>query len=592
MKLQGFYARLLLWRARNITERQFILILSFVTGILGGLAAIVLKNSVAFIHSLLNYIIDKENVNLLYLAFPIIGILLTVIYVRVFVKDNISHGISRILFAISKRKGEMAQHNSYSSLIASALTVGFGGSVGLEAPIALTGSSIGSNFGRLFRLSHRYTILLIGCGSAGAIAAIFKAPIAAVIFALEVLMLDLTMGSIIPLLISSATGATLSYFLLGKSAVLDFTLYEPFTLNNFPYYIVLGIFCGLVSYYVTKATSKIENRFSNVKKTYQKLLIGGFILSVLIFIFPPLYGEGYETLRNILTGNYQEVTNGSMFFQFKDTYWIFILYLGFILIFKVIAMAVTTGSGGVGGIFAPSLFMGGVTGFIGASLINTFNFGNVSEKNFSLVGMAGVMAGVMHAPLTAVFLIAEITGGYGLFIPLIITSAFSYLTIMYFEPHSLYTKRLAARGELITHHKDKAVLTLLDLHSVIEKDLRSVKPSATLGELVKIISQSSRNVFPVMDDNDNLLGIVQLDNIREMMFDPTLYNKVVMEDVMVMPPAYILITDSMGKVMRKFETTGAWNLPVIEESGRYVGFISKAKIFNAYRKILVDFSEE
>lgn len=561
-------------------------------GILGGLAAIILKNSVSFIHSLLNFIIDKENVNFLYLAFPIIGIFFTVIYVKYVVKDNISHGITRILFAISKRKGEMARHNNYSSLIASALTVGFGGSVGLEAPIALTGSSIGSNFGRLFRLSHRHTILLIGCGSAGAIAAIFKAPIAAVIFSLEVLMLDLTMGSIVPLLISSATGATLSYFLLGKNAVFDFTQYESFTLNNFPYYIVLGIFCGFVSYYFTKASSRIENRFGKIKKTYQKLFIGGIILSILIFIFPPLYGEGYETLRNILTGNYHEATNGSMFFQFKDTYWIFIVYLSFILIFKVIAMAVTTGSGGVGGIFAPSLFMGGITGFIGASLINSFHFGNVSEKNFSLVGMAGVMAGVMHAPLTAVFLIAEITGGYGLFIPLIITSAFSYLTIMYFEPHSLYTKRLAARGELITHHKDKAVLTLLDLQSVIEKDLRTVKPSATLGELVKIISQSSRNVFPVIGDDENLMGIVQLDNIREMMFDQTLYNTVVMEDVMVMPPAYILTTDTMAKVMRKFEATSAWNLPVIEESGRYVGFISKAKIFNAYRKILVDFSEE
>jgi CIC family chloride channel protein len=561
-------------------------------GILGGLVAIILKNAVGSIHTLLNYIIDKENVNFLYLAFPVIGILLTVLYIKYFVKDNISHGITRILFAISKKKGVLASHNNYSSLIGSALTVGFGGSVGLEAPIALTGSSIGSNLGQFFRLSYKNVILLIGCGSAAAIAGIFKAPIAAVIFSLEVLMLDLTMGSIIPLLISSVTGATLSYFLLGKNAIFYFTQQDPFTLPNFPYYIVLGILCGLVSYYFAKGSSKIEARFKKINNPYKKLVIGGILLSILIFIFPPLYGEGYDTLKNILTGNFHDLTNGSAFYQFQNTYWIFIAYLICILIFKVIAMAVTTSSGGVGGIFAPSLFMGGITGFIVSSLINTFHFGNVSEKNFSLIGMAGVMAGVMHAPLTAIFLIAEITGGYGLFIPLMITSTFSYLTIIYFEPHSPYTKRLAARGELITHHKDRAILTLLDIENVIEKDLKSISGNATLSDLVKIISHSNRNVFPVMDNDGHLLGIIQLDNIREIMFQHEHYNTIKVEDIMIMPPAYILRTDNMAKVMRKFEATGAWNLPVIEESGRYVGFISKAKIFNAYRKILVESSEE
>lgn len=561
-------------------------------GILGGLVAIILKNAVGSIHALLHFIINKENVNFLFLAFPGFGILLTVLYIKYFVKDNISHGISRILFAISKKKGVIAAHNNYSSFIGSALTVGFGGSVGLEAPIALTGSSIGSNLGRFFRLSYKNVILLIGCGSAAAIAGIFKAPIAAVIFSLEVLMLDLTMGSIIPLLISSATGATLSYFLLGKNAIFYFTLHDPFTIPNFPYYIVLGILCGFVSYYFAKCSGKIEARFSKMNNPYKKLAVGGILLSLLIFIFPSLYGEGYDTLSNILTGQYKDITNGSAFYQFQNIYWVFIAYLICILVFKVIAMAVTTGSGGVGGIFAPSLFMGGITGFIVSSLINTFHFGNVSEKNFSLIGMAGVMAGVMHAPLTAIFLIAEITGGYGLFIPLMITSTFSYLTIIYFEPHSPYTKRLAARGELITHHKDKAVLTLLDIESVIEKNLKSVKGGATLGELVKIISKSTRNIFPVMDEDRNLLGIIQLDNIREIMFQHELYDTVKIEDIMIMPPAYILRTDNMTRVMRKFEATGAWNLPVIEESGQYVGFISKAKIFNAYRKILVESSEE
>jgi CIC family chloride channel protein len=592
MKAPGLYSKFILWRARHITERQFIIILSFVIGIAGSLAAIILKNSVAAIHHFLSSVIDIENVNFLYLAFPVIGIFLSYLFIKYYVKDNISHGISRILFAISKKKGIIASHNSYSSIIASALTVGFGGSVGLEAPLALTGSSIGSNIGQFLRLSNKNIILMIGCGAAAAISSIFKAPIAAVIFALEVLMLDLTMSSIIPLLISSVTGATLSYFLLGKNAIFYFTLQDPFVVKNFPFYILLGILSGFVSYYFTKMSGRIETRFGNIKNPYYKILIGGILLSLLIFIFPPLYGEGYDALKVILTGHYTDITNGSIFYIFKDVYWIFICYLLLILFFKVIAMSVTTAAGGIGGIFAPSLFMGGITGFVVANIVNKLGLGNVSERNFSLVGMAGVMAGVMHAPLTAIFLIAEITGGYDLIIPLIITATVSYITIMYFEPHSIYTKRLAARDELITHHKDKAVLTLLDINSVIEKDLNSIHPKATLGDLVKVVSQSKRNVFPVQDESNHLLGIIQLDNIREMMFRPELYNSTKVEDIMVMPPAYIFTTDSMAKVMKKFDATNAWNLPVIEESGNYIGFISKAKIFNSYRKILVEMSEE
>ena len=592
MEVKGIYSKFLLWRARHINERQYILILSFIMGILGGLVAVVLKNSVAYIHYLLRSLMDVQKANLFYLAFPMLGILLTVLYIKYFVKDNIGHGISRILFAISKNKSRLAFHNNYSSMIASAFTVGFGGSVGLEAPIALTGSSMGSSLGRFLRLSYKNVTLLIGCGAAAAIAGIFKAPIAAVVFSLEVLMLDLTMASIIPLLISSVTGATLSYFLLGKNAIFYFTLQDPFILQNFPFYIILGVLSGLVSYYFTYWSTKVETRFSQISSPYKKIIIGGLVLGILIFLFPPLYGEGYESLKSILTGHYKELTNISLFYQFKDYYWIFIGYMILILVFKVIAMAVTNASGGVGGIFAPSLFMGGITGFIVANLINTTKITTVSERNFSLVGMAGVMAGVMHAPLTSIFLIAEITGGYDLFIPLIITSTCSYLTIMYFEPHSIYTSRLAARGELITHHKDRAVLTLLNLNSVIEKDLKTVTEQATLKDLIKIISKSNRNIFPVLSADNQLLGIVPLDNIREIMFQPELYNTTKVTDLMVMPLAYIFTNDSMAKVIRKFEATNAWNLPVIKESGEYVGFISKSKIFSAYRKVLVEFSEE
>jgi CIC family chloride channel protein len=566
--------------------------LSFVVGIMGGLAAVVLKNLVAGIHLFLNSIISIDRVNYLYLAFPVVGIFLTVMYVKYFVKDNISHGVSRILFAISKKKGEMASHNNYSSLISGAITVGFGGSVGLEAPIALTGSSLGSNLGRFLRLSHKYIILLVGCGSAAAVAGIFKAPIAAVVFALEVLMLDLTMSSMIPLLISSVTAATLSHFLLGNNAVFYFTLHEPFTLVKFPYYILLGVLCGLVSYYLTKCTSYIEQRFSKIENTYKKIAIGGILLSVLIFVFPPLYGEGYDSLKNILTGNYTDLANGSMFYSFRNIYGIYIGYLALILVFKVIAMAVTTASGGIGGVFAPSLFMGGITGFIVSKLINLTSSANVSERNFSLVGMAGVMAGVMYAPLTAIFLIAELTGGYDLFIPLIITSTCSYLTIRYFEPHSLYTKLLAARGELITHHKDKAVLTMLQMENVLEKDLVTIHPEATLGDLVTLIAKSKRNVFPVKDESNYLSGIILLDDIRNIMFNPEKYATIKVKDIMVMPPAFILSTDNMARVMRKFDKTNAWNLPVINENGEYMGFISKSKIFSAYRKILMEFSSD
>ncbi len=583
--------RFLIWRGKHLGNRRFIYILSFVIGIAGGLAAVLLKNIVHLTSHFLTHNLATDKSNLLYLAYPLIGIFLTVIFVKFFVKDNIGHGISRILFAISKTNGRLKSHNNYTSLIAGTLTVGFGGSVGLEAPIVLTGSSIGSTLSRLFRLNYKTTLVLVGCGAAGALAGIFKAPIAAVVFGLEVLMLDINMWSMIPLLISAVSGATISYFFLGHGVIFSFRLEDPFVLHNIPYYILLGVFTGLLSVYFTRGTLFIENIFSKYKNPYYKSLIGGTTLGLTIFFLPPLYGEGYESLNALLSGNALELANGSIFYAFRNHLWIFIAFLALILFFKVIAMAVTNGSGGVGGIFAPSLFMGGIAGFFVAKVINLFHFVDVSERNFSLIGMAGVMAGVMHAPLTAIFLIAEITGGYGLFIPLIITATISYMTIVYFDPHSIYTHRLAQRGELITHDKDKAVLTLLKLGKVLEKDLVTVSPDITLGDLVKTISRSKRNIFPVVNKDNMLIGIVLLDNIRHIIFDTEMYHTTFVRDLMTLPPAYVSPDEPMEVVMKKFEDNNAWNLPVID-NGKYVGFLSKSKLFSVYRKWLVDISDD
>ena len=591
MKKETIISRILIWVISNLRHRQLLLSLSLIIGMLSGLAAVLLKNTVYYTNEFLTGRLAPETGNLIYLAFPAMGIFLTVVFARYVIRDNISHGVSKVLYAISRKDSVLAPHNSYSSMVASTMTVGFGGSVGLEAPIVLTGASIGSNLGRFLKLNYKTITLLIACGATGAIAGIFKSPIAAMIFSLEVLMLDLTMWSIIPLLISAVTGATIATLLLGKGAVFYFTLHEPFLIGNIPWYILLGVITGLVSYYFTWGSMKVESRLNKISSPYHRLLYGGALLGLLIYLFPPLYGEGYGTLRALLGGDATEIAAGSLIATLRDNYWVFLGFLIFILIFKVVAMAATTGSGGVGGIFAPSLYMGGVTGFLVAILINNFSFINVSERNFALVGMAGLMAGVMHAPLTAIFLIAEITGGYELFIPLIITSTIAYLTIMYFEPHSIYTKRLAARGELITHHKDKAVLTLMKMGPVIETDLKTVHPEASLGELVKIVSKSRRNIFPVVDEDNYLLGIVLLDNIREIIFKPAQYDKVRVLDIMHIPPETVSADENMESVMRKFEDSDAWNLPVVDNM-KYVGFISKSKIFSAYRKILLQFSSD
>jgi chloride channel protein, CIC family len=587
-----FYRKLHTWRLKHISPRNFVLILSLVAGIFGGLAAILLKNAVYFIHRLLMNGINRTGFNLVYLALPFIGIALTYIFVKYAVRDNISHGISRILSSISRNNSIIKAHNMCSSVVASALTVGFGGSVGLEAPIVLTGSAFGSNVARFLRLDYHTTTLLVGCGAAGAIAGIFKAPIAAVIFALEVLMLDLTMASLIPLLISAVTGTTLAYFFMGSGVLFHFPVAEhPFRLSNLPFYVILGGLTGMVSVYFTKANHSIEKQFQRMPSGIIRLLAGGFITSLLVFIFPPLFGEGYETLRSLLNGQGMTLLEGSIFYPVGSNYFLLLIFLVLILIFKVVAMSATTGGGGVGGVFAPSLFMGGVTGFFMSKLVNFFYQGRLPEANFALAGMAGVMAAVMHAPLTAIFLIAEITGGYAFFVPLMITSIIAYLTIIPFEPHSIYTKRLAALGELITHDKDKAVLTRLTIEKLIETNFSPVSPESTLGEFVKIVSKSQRNVFPVVDKNNIFLGVVFINDVREIIFKPELYETTYVSNLMFMPDTYVDKHATMEDVATRFQETAHYNLPVLDE-GRYVGFVSRANVFSAYRKMVKEFSQE
>lgn len=591
---KNWMQQFIIWRENHISEKQFILILSFLVGIFTALAALLLKLLIHWIQNFLTENFDTTEANYLYLVYPVVGIFLAGVFVRHIVKDDISHGVTRILYAISRRQGRIKRHNAWSSIFASSITIGFGGSVGAEAPIVLTGSAIGSNLGSVFKMEHRTLMLLVGCGAAGAVAGIFKAPIAGLVFTLEVLMIDLTMSSLLPLLISAVTAATVSYITTGTDAMFKFHLDEAFELSRIPYVIMLGVFCGLVSLYFTRAMNYVEGVFGKLQTPYKKLALGGVMLSVLIFLFPPLYGEGYDTIELLLNGTtnaeWYSVMNNSFFYGHGQ---LLLVYLLLIVIFKVFASSATNGGGGCGGIFAPSLYLGCIAGFIFSHFSNEFAMtAYLPEKNFALMGMAGVMSGVMHAPLTGVFLIAELTGGYDLFLPLMIVAVSSYLTIIIFEPHSIYSMRLAKKGELLTHHKDKAVLTLMKVESVVEKNFVTVHPDMDLGELVKAISASHRNIFPVTDKEGVLLGIVTLDDIRNIMFRQELYHRFKVSKLMGSAPARLLYTDSMEKVMQTFDDTNAWNLPVVDTEGKYIGFVSKSKIFNSYREVLVHFSED
>lgn len=592
MNYNRWYLKMLGWREQHVQQRHFILILSVMIGMLASVAANLLKFTIHLIQNLLTHGFSRYEVNYWYLVFPAVGILLASLFVRYIVRDDISHGVTRILYAISQRKSILKLHNTWSSLVGSSLTIGFGGSVGAEAPIVLTGSAIGSNLGKFFKMDQKTLMLLIGCGAAGAIGGIFKAPIAGLVFTLEVLMLDMTLASVVPILIASVTATTFTYILAGSSFMFHFGTYQPFEVERIPQLIILGIVCGLVSLYFTRGMNRIEGIFRRIKKPYWKLFIGGITLSVLIFIFPPLYGEGYDTIESLINGNSASVLDRSFFLMLGSGPWVLVSYLTLIILFKIFATAATNGAGGVGGIFAPSLFLGSLTGFVVASVINMLGF-DAPLGNFSLAGMSGVMSGVMHAPLTGIFLIAELTGSYNLFMALMIVSMVSYLTIIIFEKHSLYAMRLAQKGELITHNKDKAVLTLMKMENVIETDLQTLKPEMTLGELVKVISQSSRNIFPVVAESSGvLLGVVLLDEVRNIMFRPELYSRFTVNKLMISPPATINENLPMEKVMQIFEDTGAWNLPVVDNQKRYRGYVSKSKIFSSYRHVLVHFSDE
>ena len=590
-KENGMLERFIVWREKHISQKHFILILSFVVGVLSAMAAFALKHLIHFIQHLLTGDFDAQTFNGLYLVYPVIGILITGLFIRKVVRDDISHGVTKVLYAISCRKGKIRSHNTWSSLIASGITIGFGGSVGAESPIVMTGSAIGSNLGKLFKMEKKVMMLLIGCGAAGAVSGIFKAPIAGLVFTIEVLMIDLTMSSLLPLLISSVTAATLSYLLWGTEATFEFHMQDAFDLARVPYVILLGIICGLISLYFTVVTTAIEKQFKKLSNPYYKLAIGGTILSVLIFLFPPLYGEGYETINHLINGDSQNIFLENSLFYGHAKY--LLLYMFFIVLFKAFASTVTNCAGGCGGIFAPSLFLGCVAGYLFATLCNLSDWGvPVSDKNFALFGMAALMSGVFHAPLTGVFLIAELTGGYSLFLPLMIVSVSSYLTVKVFHSNNIYAIRLAQRGELITHHKDQAVLTILKVADVIERDFMKISPDMDLGALTSVVAKTRRNIFPVVDSGNRLVGILCLDDIRHIMFRQELYHRYNVAVLMRSVPERLSVEEPMESVMRKFEETGAWNLPVEDVTGEYIGFISKSAIFTAYRKTLLEFTSD
>jgi CIC family chloride channel protein len=575
----------------EISEKNRIYILSLLIGLLAGIAAFSLKSFIHYVGLFLTSHLKVSDESIVYMAFPMIGILITVLIVKYVIKDDISHGVSKILSAISKKGSYIKAHNMFSSMITSGFTIGFGGSVGAESPIVYTGSAIGSYIASVFKLNQNQVRLLIGCGATGAIAGIFKAPIAGIMFTLEVLMLDLTMASLIPLLISGITAATFAYFFMGSAVLFHFDITNQFNSNNLPYYVLLGILSGFISLYFTRTAMFIENYFKRIQNSYTKLIIGGISLGLIVFIFPSLWGEGYESINKIFVGHGADMLNNSIFFDWKNEPSILLLILVLILFLKVVAMAITTASGGVGGIFAPTLFMGAVGGYILSLSLNTFFGLHLPHSNFALAGMGALMAGVMHAPLLGIFLIAEITGGYQLLIPLIISATIAYVTITRFEPHSIYTKRLAALGDLVTHHKDKAAMHYMNAKELIETDFEIISPGLNLGQLTYFIARSKRDLFPVVNENGIMVGMIKMNDIRNLMFEQDLYEKISVRDLMYMPEFFISPNDPMDEIVEKFKTCGRYNLAVLDD-GKYIGFISRARVFSVYRDTMADLSYE
>lgn len=573
---------------RRLSNSQIMMMLAVVVGILAGLGTYLFEILLHGIKSGLIRWFPVDSAHVLFLIYPAIGIILATLFVKYIVRDNISEGVTRVLYAMSSRNSRIPGHNCWTSIVGGATTIGFGGSVGPEAPIVLTGAAIGSNVGRLARLNYKHTTLLLCCGAGAALAAIFKAPITGVVFVLEILMLDITAGSVIPLLIASITATTMAFMLRGFDPILAVTLApaDAFELWQIPLFILLGVLCGLMAWYFTSMNSRVGGFFKSIDKQYKKWLWGGAILGILIFVFPPLYGEGYEGFTSLMHGNAQELFNNSLFYRFRDIDWVIILFVIATMFFKVIAMSTTNAAGGVGGTFAPSLFVGAFTGASLALVCNTLFGWEVSIVSFTLVGMAGVMSGVMKAPLTSIFLIAELSNGYGLFIPLMITACISFAVDYYLDPDSIYTKQLRQKGELLTHDKDQSVFVFLKLEELMETDFLRIKENMTLGDIVHIISTARRNIFPVIDNFGRLIGVVQLDDLREDMFKHEKYGHPI-SDYMIPPPDKIIEHEAILSVMEKFEDKHAWMLPVVDKQGRYLGFISKSRILNAYREQLV-----
>ena len=594
VNVRDLIAYLLRWRRRNLSDKNFVLLISFLVGIFTACAGLMLKWLIGQIEHLLTHEFSITGANWLYLVYPVVGVWLTMLFIRYIVRDDIGHGVTKILFAIARKQSRIKPHNTWTSVVASAITIGFGGSVGAEAPIVLTGSAIGSSLGQVCRLSNKYMMLLVGCGAAGAVAGIFKAPIAGLVFVLEVLMIDLTMTSLLPLLVSSVTAAGLTFAVSGTNPIFEFHLQNPFTVDRIPAYIALGIVCGLVALYFTRTMNYLEGIFRRLQGRYKKFLLGAAMLSLLIYLFPSLYGEGYDLITLLLNGNGQADWDTAMDRSFFYGSNHLLIYLFLIIVFKVFASTATNGGGGCGGIFAPSLFLGCICGFVFCRLWNMYDVLGIDipERNFAMLGMCGLMSGVMHAPLTGIFLIAELTGGYALFMPLMIVSVGSYLTIKSFEPHSIYAMRLAQRGDLLTHHTDRSVLTLMSMDSVIQHYDQVLYPDMNLGDVATQVSNSKNHVFPVVNKQMQFIGAVYLDDIRHLIFRTELYRNFLVSQLMKQPEARLSVNDSMDVVVSVFDRTGAWTLPVVDADNLFVGFIRKSTVLTVYRQVLADFSND
>ncbi|HKJ42099.1 MAG TPA: chloride channel protein [Sunxiuqinia sp.] len=587
-----FIVRFHRWRLRNLSERRFVVVLSVMVGIVAGIGATVIKNLVRLTQNLIHSVTTGQNVeNYIYFILPAIGIFLTVVVIKYIIRNPVRHGIPSVLHSISVGRGQMKEHNMISSVITSTLTVGFGGSVGLEGPTVVTGASYGSFFAKVLRLSYRNSMLLLACASAGAMSAIFKAPIAGIVFAVEIIMVDLTTFSLVPLLLASATGVLTSYFFMGQDVLYPFSVDESFELTDLPYYILLGIFAGLVSAYFTKMYLLVEKVFDHFKSKRVKLGVGGAVLGVLIFVFPALYGEGYEAINMCLKGDLSYLFNDSIFYGLNDQMWAVLILMAAVILFKVVATSTTFGSGGIGGIFAPTLFTGVNAGMLFAQFINSTGIKQLNPNNFALIGMSGLMAGVLHAPLTGIFLVADISGGYKLFVPLMVTATFAYLTVKAFTSNSVYHIQLAKRKELMTHDKDLYVIRMMEVKKLVETNFRILSPESTLRDLTDAISKAHRDLFPIVDKDGILKGMVKMDDVRHLIFKQELYDKVHLKHLMYLPEHFISTEDSMEQVIEKFESSDRYNLAVID-NGKYIGFISRARVFSYYRKEMAQFSHD